>query len=94
MLLLGGSAVVSYLTDMNVIAACFLLPVGVIIYTLFGGIKATFLTDYAYVNQYYTTVLYIFQHLIIYYSLQAHCCYFYHYHFIRNDSICHFSFDW
>jgi hypothetical protein len=30
MLLLGGSAVVSYLTDMNVIAACFLLPLGVI----------------------------------------------------------------
>lgn len=28
-------------------AACFLLPVGVVLYTLFGGIKATFLTDYA-----------------------------------------------
>ncbi|KAG2178012.1 hypothetical protein INT43_003265 [Umbelopsis isabellina] len=54
MLLLGGSAVVSYLTDMNVIAACFLLPVGVIIYTLFGGIKATFLTDYA-----HTAVIFI-----------------------------------
>ena len=25
---------------------CFLLPVGVVLYTLFGGIKATFLTDY------------------------------------------------
>ncbi|SCU97476.1 LAMI_0F10220g1_1 [Lachancea mirantina] len=46
MLLTGGSAVVSDLTGMNTIAACFLLPVGVIIYTLFGGIKATFLTDY------------------------------------------------
>jgi SSS family transporter len=46
MLLLGGSAVVSSLTDMNVIAACFLMPAGVIIYTLFGGLKATFLTDY------------------------------------------------
>ncbi|CAO3669074.1 unnamed protein product [Umbelopsis ramanniana] len=54
MLLLGGSAVVSYLTDMNVIAACFLLPLGVIVYTLFGGIKATFLTDYA-----HTTVIFI-----------------------------------
>jgi Na+/proline symporter len=47
MLLLGGSAVVTYLTGMNVTAACFLLPLGVIVYTLFGGIKATFLTDYA-----------------------------------------------
>ncbi|SCU89371.1 LANO_0D04632g1_1 [Lachancea nothofagi CBS 11611] len=46
MLLTGGSAVVSDLTGMDTIAACFLLPVGVIIYTLFGGIKATFLTDY------------------------------------------------
>ncbi|SCU92041.1 LAFA_0F07558g1_1 [Lachancea sp. 'fantastica'] len=46
MLLTGGSAVVSALTGMNTIAACFLLPIGVIVYTLFGGIKATFLTDY------------------------------------------------
>src|SRR5579859_7302927 len=27
-------------------AACFLLPIGVVLYTMFGGIKATFLTDY------------------------------------------------
>lgn len=47
MLLLGGSAVVNYLTGMNTIAACFLLPVGVVVYTLFGGIKATFMSDYA-----------------------------------------------
>ncbi|KAH0606650.1 uncharacterized protein H6S33_003484 [Morchella sextelata] len=46
MLLTGGSAVVTSLTGMSTAAACFLLPVGVIIYTLFGGIKATFLTDY------------------------------------------------
>lgn len=31
---------------MHVIAATFLLPVGVVLYTFFGGIKATFLTDY------------------------------------------------
>ncbi|KAF8934407.1 urea active transporter [Dissophora ornata] len=47
MLLLGGSAVVSALTGMNTIAACFLLPLGVIIYTLFGGLKATFIADYS-----------------------------------------------
>lgn len=47
MLLTGGSAVVHDLTGMNVVAACLLLPLGVVIYTLFGGIKATFLTDYA-----------------------------------------------
>ncbi|KAI9782395.1 MAG: hypothetical protein M1835_004049 [Candelina submexicana] len=46
MLLTGGSAVVTSLTGMPTAAACFLLPVGVVIYTMFGGIKATFLTDY------------------------------------------------
>lgn len=46
MLLLGGSATISWLTGMNVYACCMLLPVGVIIYTAFGGIKATFLMDY------------------------------------------------
>ncbi|KXJ95676.1 Sodium:solute symporter family-domain-containing protein [Microdochium bolleyi] len=46
MLLVGGSAVVTSLTGMHTAAACFLLPLGVVIYTMFGGIKATFLTDY------------------------------------------------
>lgn len=46
MLLTGGSAVVTSLTGVPTPAACFLLPVGVIVYTMFGGIKATFLTDY------------------------------------------------
>ncbi|KAG8626573.1 hypothetical protein KVT40_005518 [Elsinoe batatas] len=31
---------------MNITAATFLLPIGVILYTFVGGIKATFLTDY------------------------------------------------
>jgi len=46
MLLTGGAAVVTSLTGMPTVAACFLLPVGVVLYTMFGGIKATFLTDY------------------------------------------------
>jgi len=46
MLLTGGSAVVHSLTGMHIAAACFLLPLGTIVYTMFGGIKATFLTDY------------------------------------------------
>lgn len=47
MLLAGGSATVNSLTGMHPVAAIFLLPLGTVIYTLFGGIKATFLTDYA-----------------------------------------------
>lgn len=46
MLLTGGSATVTALTGMNTVAAIYLLPLGVTIYTLFGGLKATFLTDY------------------------------------------------
>ncbi|HJT47430.1 MAG TPA: sodium/solute symporter [Nitrososphaeraceae archaeon] len=46
MLVLGGSAVVSALTGVNIYIAAFLIPIGVIIYTLFGGLKATFFADY------------------------------------------------
>ena len=46
MLLTGGSAVLTSLTGVHTVAACFLLPIGVVLYTLFGGIKATFITDY------------------------------------------------
>ncbi|KAJ6045802.1 hypothetical protein N7499_003705 [Penicillium canescens] len=46
-LLLGGSAVVTALTGMNVYAAVFLIPVGVSIYVVLGGLRATFLCDYS-----------------------------------------------
>ncbi|KAL3229185.1 Urea active transporter [Nakaseomyces bracarensis] len=46
MLLTSGAAVFKSMTGMNSVASCLLLPVGVMIYTLFGGIKATFLTDF------------------------------------------------
>ncbi|RDX62877.1 Urea-proton symporter DUR3, partial [Mucuna pruriens] len=46
MLLLGGSAVVNALTGVNLYAASFLIPLGVIVYTLAGGLKATFLASY------------------------------------------------
>ncbi|MEW6604055.1 MAG: sodium/solute symporter [Thermoproteota archaeon] len=46
MLVLGGAAVVNSLTGVNIYIAAFLIPVGVIIYTFFGGLKATFLAEY------------------------------------------------
>ncbi|KAJ7562603.1 hypothetical protein O6H91_03G076800 [Diphasiastrum complanatum] len=46
MLLLGGSAVVNALTGVNIYAASFLIPLGVMFYTLAGGLKATFLASY------------------------------------------------
>ncbi|KAF6170204.1 hypothetical protein GIB67_038737 [Kingdonia uniflora] len=45
MLLLGESAVVNALTGVNIYAASFLIPLGVIVYTLAGGLKATFLAS-------------------------------------------------
>ncbi|KKY27478.1 putative solute symporter family transporter [Phaeomoniella chlamydospora] len=46
-LLLGGSAVVTALTGMNVYAAIFLIPLGVCVYVVLGGLRATFLCDYS-----------------------------------------------
>lgn len=45
-MIIGGSATVNALTGMDTIAAIFLLPVGVVAYTLVGGLKATILTDW------------------------------------------------
>ncbi|KAL0931489.1 urea active [Colletotrichum truncatum] len=45
-MILGASAAISFLTGIHIMAFTFLLPLGVILYTLVGGIKATFLTDY------------------------------------------------
>ncbi|KAK4183922.1 Sodium:solute symporter family-domain-containing protein [Podospora australis] len=47
MLIVGGSATVNALTGMHTIAAIYLLPIGVVAYTLVGGLKATILTDWA-----------------------------------------------
>lgn len=46
MLILGGSATVTDLTGMSTIAACFLIPIGVAIYVVVGGMRATLLCDY------------------------------------------------
>ncbi|KAG8830533.1 hypothetical protein FRC17_004740 [Serendipita sp. 399] len=46
MLCLGGSATVTALSGMNTIAACFLIPLGVAIYVIAGGMRATLLCDY------------------------------------------------
>ena len=49
MLLLGGAAVVNSLTGMDISAAALLIPVGVIAYTLVGGLKATFVANYMHI---------------------------------------------
>lgn len=57
MLVLGGVAVLNSLTGVNIYVAAFLIPVGVIIYTFFGGLKATFLAEYLNTVFLFTVVL-------------------------------------
>ncbi|KAF7552393.1 hypothetical protein G7Z17_g4356 [Cylindrodendrum hubeiense] len=45
-MILGAAGVITALTGMHIIASTFLLPLGVTLYTVVGGLKATFLTDY------------------------------------------------
>ncbi|KAG8710710.1 hypothetical protein FRC08_016815 [Ceratobasidium sp. 394] len=57
MLILGGSATVTDLTGMNTIAACFLIPVGVAIYVVAGGMRATLLCDYTHTAVLFAIIL-------------------------------------
>ncbi|KZT03538.1 Na+/solute symporter [Laetiporus sulphureus 93-53] len=60
MLLLGGSAVVNAFTGMNVYAANFLIPIGVVIYVILGGLRATFLCDYSHTLILMIIILYLY----------------------------------
>ncbi|PPQ74951.1 hypothetical protein CVT26_011663 [Gymnopilus dilepis] len=53
-LLLGGAATVNALTGMNTLAACFLLPIGIAVYVIVGGLRATFVCDWS-----HTLILFI-----------------------------------
>ena len=46
MLVLGGAAVINSLTSIDIQIAAFLIPVGIVLYTIFGGLKATFFAEY------------------------------------------------
>ncbi|EXJ72193.1 uncharacterized protein A1O5_04697 [Cladophialophora psammophila CBS 110553] len=60
-MILAGAQLVTGMTGMHVVAACILIPAGVVTYTAVGGLKATFLTDFL-----HTTIALI---LLIYFSL-------------------------
>ncbi|KAF8438537.1 Na+/solute symporter [Boletus edulis BED1] len=60
-LLLGGAATVNALTGMNVNAACFLLPIGIAVYVIFGGLRATFICDWT-----HTIILFIIIYVFIF----------------------------
>ncbi|GBE80408.1 Sodium:solute symporter family-domain-containing protein [Sparassis latifolia] len=60
MLLLGGSAVVNAFTGMNIYASNFLIPLGVMIYVILGGLRATFLCDFVHTMILMIIILYFF----------------------------------
>ncbi|ODV84797.1 hypothetical protein CANARDRAFT_8370 [[Candida] arabinofermentans NRRL YB-2248] len=62
MLLLGGCQAIAATTGMNVVAAALLLPVGVWGYTVTGGLKSTFISDWIHSVMIYaiiSTMLYV-----------------------------------
>lgn len=61
LLLLGGSQGFAATTGMHVVAASFLLPINVIVYTTMGGLKATFISDWT--------------HTVIIYGILLTTCY-------------------
>ncbi|KAH7924327.1 Na+/solute symporter [Leucogyrophana mollusca] len=60
-LLLGGAATVNALTGMNIVAACFLLPIGIAVYVIFGGLRATFICDWS-----HTVILFIIIYIFVF----------------------------
>ncbi|KAI2926489.1 hypothetical protein CBS147320_5913 [Aspergillus niger] len=62
-MILTGSQLIKGVSGMNFVAATILIPLGVVLYTAVGGLKATFLTDFL-----HTTVALI---LIIYFTLSV-----------------------
>ncbi|KAL8287292.1 hypothetical protein RQP46_003744 [Phenoliferia psychrophenolica] len=57
MLITGGSATVNDLTGMNTYAACMLIPVGVVIYVLVGGMRASLMADYIHTTFLFAIIL-------------------------------------
>jgi SSS family transporter len=59
MLLFGGAATIQLLTGVDILLAAFIIPIGLMIYTLAGGLKATFIADYLNVAIIYISVVFV-----------------------------------
>jgi len=57
MLILGGAAVVSALSGVNIYAASFLIPLSVVFYTAQGGLLATFVSSWGHVAVIYIALI-------------------------------------
>ncbi|SCU89994.1 LAMI_0E00100g1_1 [Lachancea mirantina] len=54
MLLLGGCQAINVITGMHLVAAAMLLPIGVFVFTVMGGLKSTFISDW-----FHTIIIYL-----------------------------------
>ncbi|SCU86273.1 LADA_0D13498g1_1 [Lachancea dasiensis] len=54
MLLLGGCQAIHVITGMHLVAAAMLLPIGVFVFTVIGGLKSTFISDW-----FHTIIIYL-----------------------------------
>ena len=59
-LVLGGAAVVKDLTGLHILAGIFLIPTSVAVYTVTGGLRATFIADYTHTLGLFVVILYFF----------------------------------
>ncbi|KAJ7708741.1 Na+/solute symporter [Mycena rosella] len=60
-LVLGASATVNALTGMSVEACNFLLPIGIAVYVIAGGLRATFICDFI-----HTTILFVVIYIFVF----------------------------
>ncbi|KAJ7623589.1 solute symporter family transporter [Roridomyces roridus] len=60
-LILGASATVNALTGMSIIACNFLLPIGIAVYVIAGGLRATFICDFI-----HTTILFVIIYIFVF----------------------------
>ncbi|WFD26414.1 hypothetical protein MNAN1_001394 [Malassezia nana] len=59
-LVLGGAAVVKDLTGLHILAGIFLIPTSVAVYTVTGGLRATFIADYTHTLGLFVVIIYFF----------------------------------
>lgn len=59
-LVLGGAAVVNELTGLHILAGIFLIPTSVAVYTVTGGLRATFIADYTHTVGLFIVIIYFF----------------------------------
>ena len=70
-LVVGGAATVNALTGMDINAACMLLPIGIAVYVIFGGLRATFVCDWSHTIILFVIIFHVLVEQFIFSNLSA-----------------------